>query len=174
MADPTPHGQSALRGLRVVSWVLLLSAFAVVAMITFSPGPPDPGGQLALKEFLLRAHQQGLPLWITFGKIEFAANVLMFVPIGFFGALCLPRFRWLIVPVAIAASTVIEIVQGARLPERVGTPRDVVANSIGALLGFAAACLLVALVRRWARNRAHTRAEAAPMVDGGLAVTPAR
>ena len=173
MADPTPHGRSALRWLRVISWILLLSASAVVAKITFSAGPPDPDGQLALQQFLLRAYQQGLPTWITFEKIEFAANVLMFIPIGFFGALCLPRFRWLIIPVAIAASTAIEFVQSTRLPERVGTPRDVAANTIGAVLGLIMACLLVALVRGIARTRADARAAAGLNADANRAVTPA-
>ncbi len=173
MADPTPHGQSVLRWIRVISWALLLTASGVVGMITFSAGPPDPEGQLALQEFLLRAHQEGLPAWITFGKIEFAANILMFVPIGFFGALCLRRFRWLIIPIAIAASTGIEIIQSTRLPDRVGTPRDVVANSLGAMIGFVMAYLLVALVRRVARARADARAETAMIADAHRAATPA-
>jgi hypothetical protein len=173
MPDPTPHGRSALRWLRVISLVLLLSASAVVAKITFAAGPPDPDGQLALQRFLLRAHQQGLPAWITFGKIEFAANIVMFIPIGFFGALCLSRFRWLIVPIAIAASTTIEYVQSTRLPDRVGTPRDVVANTLGAVLGLVLAYLLVALVRRMARTRANARAAALLVADPNPAVTPA-
>jgi glycopeptide antibiotics resistance protein len=166
MPDKTPHGQSALRWLRVVSWLLLLTACVIVAMITFSPGPPDPDGQLALQEFLLRAYQQGLPIWITFAKIEFAANILMFIPIGFFGALCLARFRWLIIPIAIAASTMIEIAQSSRLPDRVGTPRDVVANSLGALIGFVIACLVVALARRLAQARATQKTDPSTVTDG--------
>jgi len=150
-----------------------LSASAVVAKITFSAGPPDLAGQLALREFLFRAHQQGLPTWITFGKIEFAANILMFIPIGFFGALCLSRFRWLIIPIVIAASATIEFVQSTRLPERVGTPRDVVANTIGAVLGLIMACLLVALVGLMARTRADARADAVLSADANRAVTPA-
>ena len=173
MADSTPHGQTIVRWFRVISWVLLLSASAIVAEITFSAGPPDPEGQLALREFLVRGYQQGLPTWITFGKIEFAANILMFVPIGFFGALCLPRFGWLIIPIAIAASTGIEIVQSARLPHRVGTPRDVAANTLGAIIGVLLAYLLVALVRRVARRRAQARADAAPISGAHRAVSPA-
>jgi glycopeptide antibiotics resistance protein len=173
MPDPTPHGQSALRWLRVISWLLLLIASAIVAKITFSAGPPDPDGQLALQEFLLRAYQHGLPTWITFAAIEFAANILMFIPIGFFGALCLPRFRWLIIPVAIAASTAIELIQSTRLPERVGTPRDVVANTLGAAIGMVTAYLLVALVQRMARTRAIAGAGAVLVTDPPRAASPA-
>lgn len=151
--------------------MLLLAVCVVVAIITFSPGPPAPDGQLALREFLLRGYQQGLPTWITFGKIEFAANIVMFIPIGFFGALCLSRFRWLIIPAAIAASSAIEIIQSSGLPDRVGTPRDVVANSLGATIGYAMACLVVALVRHRARSKVRSLAEEplSSTTDGAIA-----
>jgi len=152
MPDPTPHGQSALRWLRVISLVLLLSASAVVAKITFAAGPPDPDGQLALQRFLLRAHQQGLPAWITFGKVEFGSNVAMFVPIGLFGALALPRHRWLIVPAALVASAGIETVQAMALPLRYGTARDVISNTLGALLGYLLAMAIVGYLHRRARR----------------------
>lgn len=129
--------------MRIVSGTLLITFCAVVATITFWPGPPDPDGQQALHEFLIEAHAHGLPTWITFGKIEFGANILMFIPIGLFGALTLPKWRWLIVPAAVAASTAIEIIQAAGLPDRVGSPRDVVANGLGAAIGYLLACLVV-------------------------------
>ena len=39
-------------------------------------------------------------------------------------------------------SLAIEITQASGLPERVGTPRDVIANSLGALIGYLLACLV--------------------------------
>jgi len=143
-----------LRGLRWVSAGLLVAFLAAVAVVTFTPGPPDADGQRDLIAFLARAHAQGLPQWVTFGKVEFGANVLMFVPIGLFGALALPRARWLIVPAAVAMSAVIEAVQAADLPARVGTPRDVVANGAGALLGYLVAQVVLAEVHRriWLRS----------------------
>ena len=137
-----------LRGLRWVSAGLLVAFLAAVAVITFTPGTPDVNGQRDLIAFLVRAHAQGLPQWVTFGKVEFGANVLMFVPIGLFGALALPRARWLIVPAAVAMSAVIEAVQAADLPARVGTPRDVVANGVGALIGYLVATVVLAEVHR--------------------------
>ena len=137
-----------LRGLRWVSAGLLVAFLAAVAVVTFTPGPPDADGQRDLIAFLARAHAQGLPQWVTFGKVEFGANVLMFVPIGLFGALALPRARWLIVPAAVAMSAVIEAVQAADLPARVGTPRDVVANGVGALIGYLVATVVLAEVHR--------------------------
>jgi len=132
---------------------LLVAFCAIVAIITFWPGPPDPDGQLALKDFLRQAYTHGLPTWITFGKIEFGANVVMFMPIGLFGALALARARWLIVPLALAASITIEVIQATRLADRVGSPRDVVANGLGALLGLLLAELVLLVVRGRTRDR---------------------
>lgn len=158
MPESTPPPSSALRWMRVISAILLVAFCAVVAIITFWPGPPDPDGQQALREFLVRAHANGLPGWITFGKIEFGANILMFVPIGLFGALSLPRHRWLIIPAAFAASAAIEIVQHAGLPERVGSFRDVLANGLGATVGYLLSCVVIALVLRRGRSGPATTA----------------
>ncbi|MGS0685305.1 VanZ family protein [Nakamurella sp. GG22] len=154
MPESPASGEPALRRLRVVSAGLLIAFCVAVAVITFWPGPPDPDGQRALKVFLLRAHRNGLPLWITFGKIEFGANIVMFLPIGFFGALALPRLRWIIVPAALLASVAIEAVQSTRIPERFGTPRDVIANGLGALGGYLLAVLVLRLLRRRSRRKA--------------------
>jgi len=136
-----------------------MAFLVVVAVITFTPGPPDANGQRDLIAFLARAHTQGLPQWVTFGKVEFSANVLMFVPIGLFGALALPRARWLIVPVAVAMSAVIEAVQAADLPARVGTPRDVIANGVGALIGYLVATIVLTEIHRriWLRSIPRAR-----------------
>ena len=136
-----------------------MAFLVVVAVITFTPGPPDANGQRDLIAFLARAHTQGLPQWVTFGKVEFSANVLMFVPIGLFGALALPRARWLIVPAAVAMSAVIEAVQAADLPARVGTPRDVIANGVGALIGYLVATIVLTEIHRriWLRSIPRAR-----------------
>jgi glycopeptide antibiotics resistance protein len=153
MGGVTADGEPRLRLIRIWSIVLLATVCVVVVFITFSPGPPDPDGQRALRSFLQYAHLHGLPLWISFNKIEFGANIVMFVPIGLFGALALPAPRWLIVPAAIMGSLAIEITQASGLPQRVGTPRDVIANSLGALIGYLAACVIIRSVSRAARIR---------------------
>ena len=148
-----------LRGLRWVSAGLLVAFLAAIAVITVTPGPPVADGQRDLIAFLARAHTQGLPQWVTFGKVEFGANVLMFVPIGLFGALALPRARWLIVPAAVAMSAVIEAVQAAGLPARDGTARDVIANGVGALIGYLVATVVLAERHRriWLRSIPRAR-----------------
>jgi len=150
--DPRQSG-NCLRGLRITALVLLITFGVVVTVITLWPGPPDPDGQLALRVFLLQAYTHGLPTWITFGLIEFAANIVMFVPLGLFGALVMVRHSWLVVPIAVAASIAIEVFQSARLVERVGTPRDVIANGLGALLGYLCSLLVLRVARRRIRRR---------------------
>ncbi|HZM67055.1 MAG TPA: VanZ family protein [Nakamurella sp.] len=150
-----PEARPQQRGLRWASAGFLVAFVLVIAVITFSPAPPDHGGQIALARFIILGHRRdGLPLWITFGRVEFAANVVMLVPIGFFGALSLTRARWLIVPAAIAASAVIEVSQALALPARDGSPRDVISNSLGALLGYLFACAYLRWVgrREWLRT----------------------
>jgi VanZ family protein len=60
-------------------------------------------------------------------------------------------------------SAVIEAVQAADLPARVGTPRDVIANGVGALIGYLVATIVLAEIHRriWLRSfpRARPAAE---------------
>ena len=82
--------------------------------------------------------------------LEIGANVALFVPIGFLAAWWLPRGRrWLGLLAGIALSTCAELAQAAFLPDRVASARDVVANSLGVLLGI----LLVGLTQRRAGPR---------------------
>jgi VanZ like family len=149
--------------------VLLVTACVVVGVITFWPGPPDPDGQRALRAFLIEAHRNGLPRWITVETIEFGSNVLMFIPIGLFGAMALARARWLVVLAAVVASAGIEIIQATRLPERVGTPKDVISNGLGALIGYLLAWVVVSIVRARGRRRGRHALSAA----GSPATIPA-
>lgn len=153
-AEPT------LRRLRVLSAVALATFALIIAVITLWPGPPDPDGQSWLREFLRHGHAYGIPGWITFGRVEFASNIVMFMPVGFFGALALSRHRWLVVPAAAVASAGIETVQAMALPLRYGTVRDVISNTLGALLGYLLAAAVVAAVLR--RARRGTRVIPAP------------
>ncbi len=162
MPRPTLPADPALRRVRLVAICLLVAFCLAIAVITFWPGPPAPDAQRALRTYLQHAHRHGLPRWITFGRVEFSANVVMFLPIGLFGALSLARARWLVAPAAALASVMIELLQAARLPDRVGTPRDVIANTIGALLGYAIASLIVVGVTRRQRRQAAAVPALAP------------
>ena len=72
--------------------------------------------------------------------LEFTLNVLMFVPLSLLGAFLFDRWqtRWWVL-VALAATLLVEAVQGVVLSTRTASAADVVANTLGAVLGLVAA-----------------------------------
>ncbi|GAA1944316.1 VanZ family protein [Microbacterium deminutum] len=131
IADTRPVAPAApgriLRDPRL--WLALYSV--VLAAIAFWPVPVDRGSG-----GMLRAISAAVP-WLTYDVIESSANVLLFVPLGILLALVLPRRRWLVVPIALAVTVVIECGQALFLHQRTASVRDVVANLIGAVIGLA-------------------------------------
>lgn len=119
-----------------------------VAWITLNPFPPDPHRN-GLLEALLRA-VGGVPLlaWIDFDVVEFTANILLFVPMGLLLALLLGRWRWwLALVLGMAATLTIEFVQ-LFLPARFSDPRDLLANTLGTVVGIALLAIAAARHRR--------------------------
>ncbi|WP_157695159.1 VanZ family protein [Nakamurella panacisegetis] len=145
-ADPARLDLAARRA----AGALLLVIVAVVAVIVFWPGPPDPSGQSALEAFLRRQHERGLPDWISFGLIQNLANVVMFLPLGYLGALAMRRHNYLVVAAAALGSGLIELVQLLLLPHRVASWPDIASNTVGALVGL---LLAVPVLRRRRKRR---------------------
>ncbi len=120
------------------SWsrVLLIFAVAIDALIVLTPGAPDQTGQQTLKIWLSLWRLFGVqPVYLTFGLVEWLANVVMFIPIGLlFAGSVAPRLRARAVPIAAGLSILVELVQ-TLLPDRVASVYDVAANTLGALLG---------------------------------------
>ena len=145
---------------RLWARVALVVFVIVIALIVFWPSPPAKDAQEGLGALLRRWHAQGLPGWISFSLVESMSNVLMFVPIGFFGTLSLARHRWLVLPVAALASMALEATQQVLLPDRFADARDVAANTGGALIG-----LLVA----WAWDRRRSRRDRERLMRTGRA-----
>ena len=78
----------------------------------------------------------------------------MFVPLGFFASLLFPgRWALLAVPVLAAFSYAAETIQESVLADRVSDPRDIVANTTGALLGALVGVVLTSLVHLRDRQR---------------------
>jgi hypothetical protein len=69
-------------------------------------------------------------------RFEFLSNALIFVPLPLLGAAAWPAVRpWHWAAIGFGASVFVEVVQGVALVQRSATVIDVVANSLGALLG---------------------------------------
>jgi hypothetical protein len=92
---------------------------------------------------------KGAPAVMTApGRVEFLLNAAMFTPIPFLAALTFPRHPWANwVVYGFVASGAVELVQGVYLPPRSAQFVDVVANTLGALLGALVAAPFTRLLR---------------------------
>lgn len=116
---------------------VLLALYAVVVLaMTMSPLPLDTNYGAAIVRLLNILHRHGVPEWFGYDKLEFTANIAMYLPLGFLLALTLPQRAWWLVFLLIPASSgLIEYTQGQLLAARVESVWDVLANSIGGYLG---------------------------------------
>lgn len=127
---------------RVSTWVAVYGV--VLALIAFWPQPVDSGAGAGA--FLAWVTDR-FPL-LTYPRIEFAANILLFVPFGVGLALLLPALRYLVMPAALLVSLAIESVQAVLIAARTPSVYDIVANVSGACLGLIAVAIADALRRR--------------------------
>jgi len=124
--------------LRPRRWIVVLATIAYLAIVASATlGPPSIAGGV----FDLAMRFSGGAL--SSAQLEFAANIAMFLPLGFLLVLLLgPRYwAWALVA-AVLLTLGIEAVQ-AVIPGRVQDPRDLVANGAGALVGVAFGHLVV-------------------------------
>lgn len=147
----------------------LVLCLIVVIVATLSPTPIDRGYESAIERVLSVLHRNGVPGWFGYRWFEFSANVVMFLPIGFFLALVFPtRFRWVAILGIPALSGTLETLQLVALPARFATVNDVIANTIGGWAGIALAGLTVLAVHlRDRRMMMRWRNESAQMARGG-------
>lgn len=127
----TPTPAHASPGAVVVR-VVLAGYTVALALIAFWPTPVDAG--LAR---LLAALTRRLPV-LTYERIEFLANIAMFVPLGVLLAIVLVRSRALVLPIVFVTTFLIECVQALLLPERTPSVMDIVANTAGGCMGLLA------------------------------------
>ena len=74
--------------------------------------------------------------FLTPERVEFVCNVLILVPVPVLGSLVFPRWSWRDwTAVGFVLAGCVEVAQGLLLPGRDASHADVVANTLGALLG---------------------------------------
>lgn len=119
--------------------LMLLAALA----ITLNPTPVDRGRGDTVRAFLDALYGVGVPQSFGYTELEFTANIIMFLPLGFFVALLVGERSWLLaLAFPLALSICIELTQLLLLPERFADISDVIANSLGGWIGVGAAALL--------------------------------
>lgn len=127
--------------------VLSLATFAYLAFVgwvTLGPQPLGGGDNPLLWRALRFFGRHDLTDWITFQRVEFAANVGMFIPVGMFFLLLFGRKMWLLsIAAGILLTCAIEFVQRF-LPDRVSDVSDIIANSLGTIIGVVFALAVTA------------------------------
>jgi glycopeptide antibiotics resistance protein len=126
---------------RRLAGLLLVIYLLVVAFIVFLPTAGIASGSVHLIWAALQA--AGAPGWVTPHDVEFLTNVLLFMPLTLLGHAFRPHWgwmRWLLT--GLAGTLLIEWVQMVLLSDRSAALIDVVANTVGAVLGYAVVVLL--------------------------------
>ena len=131
---------------------IVLGAYvALLAVVGFFPSPVDRPIDAPLSRIIQWCGQHGLG-FITYARVEFGANIALFVPLGMLIALLFGPRRWWRAPIICFVTTVIiELGQGALLPQRVASIGDVIANTVGGILGTLAAVAIMAALARSSR-----------------------
>lgn len=139
-------GRATHAGAFRVRFVAVLTAMylAVVLLVTLWPRTVDNGLDPYIDRLLAKLWTKGVPTFVDYGFIEFAANIVFFVPVGFLLCLLVSyRAWWVAIVGGTLLSAGVETAQGLFLPGRVSSLGDVLANSSGAVIG----CLVAVALR---------------------------
>ena len=122
-------------------WARFALSVYVLALATvlFQPSAATAIGTVGGVTDLLRA--LGAPESLVSGyRVEFVLNALMFAPVPFLGAWVFPKLTWADwVAYTFIASAAVELTQGLFLEGRSAQFVDIVANTLGGVLGGVAA-----------------------------------
>lgn len=139
--------------------VLTFCYLGLVGFITLGPQPLDARGDAWLWSLLRFFGRHEATNWLTYQRVEFLANVAMFIPVGMFFLLLLGRRLWFVsVLMGVALTALIEFVQ-LFIPGRVSDVSDIVANSLGSMVGVLVA-LVVTAASAGRTQRLRTRSSA--------------
>lgn len=147
---------------------LFVAYLLIATYLVLWPQPDTPSSAVA--QVTLRLAAVGFT-GISGTMVEFALNVVLFVPLTFLSLLIWPSIRpGRLLLVAVLGTCAIELVQYVVLPARSATVSDLVANTVGAVIGVAGALLL-----RWDEHWVSLRGRAVgwwrfPVAVGFVAV----
>jgi glycopeptide antibiotics resistance protein len=121
--------------------VVLAAMLVPLAFIAFWPSPIEQPVQGQLADILNFLQRQGFPKWFNYKFVEAAANVALFVPLGFVSTLGFAEKRWWqIGAFGLLISGGMELGQLLFLHNRFASPADIVTNTSGAVIGALLAC----------------------------------
>ncbi len=136
---------------------LLTGGYLVfLAWVTLTPQAYAAEHIAIIYRVLAVLHRHGHLMSIDDSRLEFLANIALFVPVGMFLLLLFgTRLWWVALGASFGMTTAIEIAQRS-IPGRVPDERDLLANGLGAIIGVLVALVLTApaALRRRRRRRA--------------------
>ncbi|MEV4773894.1 VanZ family protein [Microbacterium sp. LWH12-1.2] len=141
---PGPLSPSKLPVLRdgTLARVLLVPYLIALLLITWLPEGDAAKVTGIVATLAAWLEPLGVPFALGYPALEFIANVALFIPFGLLSALAWRTVPlWWITVAGFSVSCVIELVQ-FMLPTRFPTISDVVANTLGAVIGCCAARLI--------------------------------
>ena len=126
--------------------LLTFAYLGFVGLVTLTPASGQPDYSALAERVLARLETyrdlDPVTARLSVERVEFLANIALFVPVGVFVLLLFgSRLWWVAVAGGIALTSAIETAQTS-IPGRVSDPRDVVANSAGTVVGVALALVL--------------------------------
>ncbi|CAN5392411.1 hypothetical protein BH09ACT10_BH09ACT10_06020 [soil metagenome] len=140
--------------------VVTFAYLGVVGYVTLGPQPIDNNDSDLIFRVLDVLSRHEKTQWITYERVEFGANIAMFIPVGLFFLLLLGRGQWwLAIILGFAMTVAIETAQTS-IPGRVSDERDIVANTAGAVIGVLGGLILTFGSARRRRQRQRDRAYA--------------
>lgn len=115
---------------------LLTLYLVALACVVFWPTPVDQTSGHYLSSALDWLHNHGIPLWFNYAVVEWLSNVVMFLPLGFLVAQYFKNWRiFKTIVVGFVLSGAIESVQLLFFEQRTASVLDIVANTLGTVLG---------------------------------------
>ena len=146
--------------------LVTLAYLGFVGWVTLTPSSVAPTSSDLVLRVLNRLQRYEELSWLTYGRAEFLANIALFVPVGLFLLLLFgTRLWWVGVIAGVALTSAIETAQRS-IPGRVPDERDLVANTLGTVVGVAVG-LVLTLPATLRRNRARRARRAAAYAGRG-------
>ncbi|WP_340539445.1 VanZ family protein [Nocardioides sp. GXZ039] len=143
--------------------LVTLAYLGFLGWVTLTPASSAPTSSDLVTRVLARLQRYDELSWLTYDRAEFLANIALFVPVGLFLLLLFgSRWWWVAAVGAFALTSAIESLQHS-IPGRVPDDRDLLANTLGALIG-----IVVGLILTWpaSRRRAAARRARVPEPTG--------
>lgn len=136
------------RRLRLWSRILLVPYLLALLLVTLLPGPEAGKVTGIVATVATWLGVLGVPYATAYPLMEFLANLALFAPFGLLFAVAWPSVpRWRIVAAGFATSGAIELLQ-LMLPTRFSTLSDLIANTLGTVIGCGVAVLIPGLAGR--------------------------